>query len=78
MQNAAKDIQYRQYVLAQRNKTAKDDAEKFQIAQEYIQTENELAALTKSQKDEDAKYPYTAQLKFDKQVKDITLDRGQV
>ena len=76
LQNAAKDIQYRQYVLAQRNKTAKDDAEKFQIAQEYIQTENELAALTKSQKDEDAKYPYTAQLKFDQQVKDITLDRG--
>jgi hypothetical protein len=76
LKNTAEQIASEQHDLIKQYKSTDDEIAKNEIAFKLGQTDLKLEELNKSEKQDDERYPLTAQLKFDNQTKEITQDRG--
>jgi len=76
LKNTAEQIASQQHDLIRQYKATDNEEVKNEIAFKLGQTDLKLEEISKSEKQDDERYPLTAQLKFDNQTKEIAQDRG--
>jgi hypothetical protein len=76
-QNALENLTSQQYNLNQAHENATDDTQKNAIASQYLNNQQQINNIKIDAQKDDARYPISAKLKFDNQIKEITNDAGQ-
>lgn len=75
--NAIQNLNTKQYGLNVAFDKSQDPQEKAQIQAQYILNQNAINGIKSDAAKDDDKYPLTAKLKFDQQVKELTQDPGK-